>query len=218
MSVHDSSSVSWAQRSDAFRDKNVLSFDDLLNVIEGTYRTYSKLCDIIGPWNSKQQNSSFPYQAPSKDFLHRELKRPSRGISDYMHNTIISSTIKFCESNKGKKQLITPHPSTHHSAHFPEETFSIKYIKEEFPELNKSHNIHFKPTTIAEIKLDGISNPIYVENLKERKYKYLIVRPKLGKLGTASVLNWEVLFFTRNFGFHLEHCDSNLNPRYSGVL
>ena len=76
----------------------------------------------------------------------------------------------------------------------------------------------FKATSLAEIRLTGINEPIYVENLKERQYKYLIVRPKLGKLGTANIQNWEVLFYTRNFGFNLDHCDSNLNPRYSGIL
>lgn len=218
MASHDSSSTSWAQRSDAFRGKNILSFDDILQVIEGTYRTYSKMYEIIGPWNAKQQGAMFPYHAPTKDFLQRELKRPSRGVSEYVHNALINSTIKFCEQHKGKKQLITPHPSTHHSAHFPEGAFELKFIKENFPELNKSHNQHFKPTVVAEIYLDGVKEPIYVENLKERNYKYLIVRPKLGKLGTASVMNWEVLCYTRNFGFHIEHCDSNLNPRYSGML
>lgn len=211
-------SVQWAQRSDVFRGENVLNFEDVLGMIEGTYRTYSKIYETLGPYNAKQIGSIFPYTPPTKSFLLAAVKRPARGVSDYVFNSMLQSTIKFCEFTKGKKQLITPHPSTHHSAHFPEGTFEIRNITEDFPKLNKSHNQHFKPTSIAEIKADGLTSPIYVENLKGLKYKYMIIRPKLGKLGTASLMQWEVLLYTKNFGFHIEHTDSNLNPRYSGIL
>lgn len=208
----------WVQRSDAFRSTNVRVFDDFLQVIEGTYRAYSKLTEIIGPWNAKQLGSSFPYNPPSRSFLQSEMKRAPRGLSEFVFNAMLTSTAKYCETHKGKKQLVTPHPSTHHSAHFPDGTFEIKYIEENLPAIHKTQNMHFQATSLAEIRFTGIDEPIYVENLKPKDFKYLIVRPKLGKLGTANITNWEVLFYTKNFGFHIEHCDSNLNPRYSGML
>jgi hypothetical protein len=218
MSLSENSAQSWAQRSDAFRTTDVRSFEDLLQVVDGTYRAYSKLYETIGPWNAKQNGNNFPYSPPSREYLQMSLKRAPRGLSDYVYSAMLTSTVRFCEAHKGKRQLVTPHPSTHHSAHFPDQTFEIKYLKDNLPQLHKTQNVNFKAQTLAEIKLDGIPHPIYVENLKERNYKYLIVRPKLGKLGTANIQNWEVLFYTRNFGFNLEHCDSNLNPRYSGIL
>lgn len=214
----ESSHNEWAQRSDVFRTKNVRTFNDILGIIDGTYRVYTRLYETIGPWNAKQASSNFPYMPPTREFIQEMVKRKPNVLSDFIFNSMISSTIKFCETHKGKRQLITPHPSSHHSAHFPEGTFSVKRITSNFPELSKTNNLHFKPTNMGVITLEGIKEPIYVENIKERKFRYLIVRPKLGKLGTANVDNWEVLLFTKNYGFNLDHCDSNLNPRYSGLL
>jgi hypothetical protein len=210
----------WVQRSDAYRSKEVRSFYDLLDIIEGTYRVYSKLYETIGPWNAKQvsSTSTFPYSAPSREYIMMAIKNKPRFLGDLVFNAMINATIRFCETNKGKRQLITPHPSSHHSAHFPEGTFKIRKITENFPAINKTHNTHFKPSNIAEITLDGVQHPIYIENIRDKPIKYIIVRPKLGKLGTANVENWEVLLYSKNFGFHIEHVDSNLNPRYSGIV
>lgn len=209
----------WAQRSDVYRTKEVKRFDDILEVIEATYRVYNKLYDIIGPWNAKQSSSNFPYIAPSREFIQEMVKTKPKALSEWMFNAMISSSIKFCEQYKGKRQIITPHPSSHHSGHWSEGAFNIKRLsQEDFPVLHKTNNQHFKPTNMGEIKLEGIKYPIYIENIKDKKFKYVIIRPKLGKLGTASVDNWEVLLFTKNYGFNFEHTDSNLNPRYSGLM
>lgn len=208
----------WVQRSDAYCSKEVRTFTDVLAIIEGTYRVYNKLYETIGPWNAKQASSTFPYSPPTREFITSALKNKPNILNELVYNAMINATIRFCEVYKGKKQLITPHPSSHHSAHFPEGTFKIRKITENFPPINKTHNTHFKPSNLAEITLEGIRTPIYVENIRDKPIKYLIVRPKLGKLGTANVENWEVLFFSKNFGFDLEHCDSNLNPRYSGMI
>ena len=95
----------WVQRSDAFRSITYRSFDDILQTIEGTYRAYSKLYETIGPWNAKQLGSSFPYNAPTKDFLAMTLKRAPRGLPEFVYNAMLSSTVRFCETHKGKKQL-----------------------------------------------------------------------------------------------------------------
>lgn len=214
----DISHVQWAQRSDAFRSENVRVFDDVFNVIDGTFRAYSKITEVLGPYNAKQMGRDFPYVPPTKEYIMNSVKRAPRGLSEFIFNAMVMSSVKFCTVHKGKKQLATPHPSTHHSAHFPDGTFKISYLTTNLPKIYKNQNQNFSAKMLAEIKVDGINNPIYVENLKERNYKYLIIRPKLGKLGTASAIHWEALFYTQNFGFLIDHCDSNLNPRYSGII
>lgn len=208
----------WAQRSDAFRSADVRVFDDVLNVIEGTYRAYSKITEILGPYNAKQLGHDYPYSPPSKEYLQEMSKRAPKGLSDFVYNAMLTSAVRFCSSHKGKKQLATPHPSTHHSAHYPDGTFEIEYLENVLPKIHKTQNLNFVAKSLAKISVIGINDPIYVENLKERNYKYIIIRPKLGKLGTASAIHWEALFYTQNFGFLIDHCDSNLNPRYSGIL
>jgi hypothetical protein len=209
---------SWAFRGDAYLAEGQYTFDDILKIIDGTYRTYSKLYEAIGPWNAKQNSNNFIYQPPSKDYIMTVLKRPPSSINEHVFYNMVSSAIRFCEKHKGKRQLITPHPSSHHSAHFPEGTFEIEIIKENLPILNKDTSRNFKASSIAKISLVGVDKPIFVENVKDANFKYIIVRPKLGKLGTASAKNWEVLFFKNNFGFNFDHTDSHLNPRYSGII
>lgn len=220
MSLPDSSSQNnpWAQRSDVFKALPNRSFADLLEIIDGTYRVYSKLCETIGPWNAKQAGAQFPYSPPTREFIITMLKNKPRVLSEFLYNTMINSAIRFCEQYKGKHQLIAPHPSSHHSAHFPEGTFKIKKISDNLPQLAKTHNTHFKASNLGEITLEGVEHPLYIENIKSYTFRYVIVRPKLGKLGTANSETWEALLYTKNFGFNLEHCDSNSNPRYSGIL
>ena len=210
-------SPAWTFRGDAYLEKGQYSYNDILQIIEGTYRMYSKLYEAIGPWNAKQNSNNFIYSPPSKDYIMEIVKRQPKGVNSQVFYNMIGNVIKFCERHKGKRQLVTPHPSTHHSAHFPEGTFEIEYLKSDLPQLEKN-NSKYPVKTIAKISLADVQQPIFVENVREDNYKYLIVRPKLGKLGTASSKYWEVLFFKQNFGFNFDHTDSQLNPRFSGIF
>src|SRR5439155_2920669 len=114
---------------------------------------------------------------------------------------------KFACDSKGKRQLINPDPATHHSAQFPRGTFTIEHITER---QSNAHAIH----------LFGCSEPLIVSGLQLNLnvVEFIIVRPKLGKLGTHSVTNWEVLFYRNPHNFLIDHVDSNFNPRWSGIM
>jgi len=45
---------------------------------------------------------------------------------------------------------------------------------------------------------------------------FLILRPKLGKLGMPSTSKWEVLVYKKNHGYIIDHVDSHINPKFSG--
>lgn len=67
------------------------------------------------------------------------------------------------------------------------------------------------------IEIIGVPEPIEVRGLRmPDEVKFIIVRPKLSALGTASAKNWEVLFFRQPIGYIPDWADSNLNPRFSG--
>jgi hypothetical protein len=70
------------------------------------------------------------------------------------------------------------------------------------------------------ISLFGTTSPIYVENLslKPEDVGFVIVRPRLGKLGTPNLSRWEVLLYRQPHGYLIEHVDSEINPRYCGTL
>jgi hypothetical protein len=73
---------------------------------------------------------------------------------------------------------------------------------------------------IYKLELYGAENPVYLENLMipPEQIQFLILRPKLGKLGTPSTSRWEVLLYKKPMGYLVEHVDSDLNPRWSGIL
>jgi hypothetical protein len=69
------------------------------------------------------------------------------------------------------------------------------------------------------ISIGGIATPIVVRGLRQPdEVKFIIVRPKLSKLGTASATNWEVLFYRTNMGYIPDWVDTTINPRYSGIM
>lgn len=69
------------------------------------------------------------------------------------------------------------------------------------------------------IQIAGVGTPLLVKGLRQPdEVKFIIVRPKLSQLGTASAKEWEVLFWRTNLGYTPEWADSQLNPRYSGIM
>jgi hypothetical protein len=64
----------------------------------------------------------------------------------------------------------------------------------------------------------GIEVPLVVKGLRSpSEIKFIIVRPKLSRLGTASANDWEILFYREGLGYIPDWADTQLNPRYSGV-
>lgn len=118
---------------------------------------------------------------------------------------------------KGRKQLILPHHSTLHSCQFQKALFEISEVDvAEWKELSKRNFPSIK--RVNKIELAGCQ-PIYVENLKLKEdIKHIIIRQKLGKTGVPSTNAWEMLFYTNNCGFIIDHADAEINVRYVGMI
>lgn len=194
----------WNAKHDISR--NTSDFSDLLKIITGYYEMYQRASNYLGPWISKQAGMMFI--PPDKETIKTALGKENPNISYRARTAFIDCLVKFVTDTKGRKALIHPNPSTHHSAQFPSGTFEITQIP------------NGSPKKLYKIDFAHASDSVYIENLMipPEQVKFIILRPKLGKLGTASVSKWEVLLFKQNNGYLVEHVDSDKNPRYSGIL
>lgn len=191
---------SWSARLPVYRPPGS-AWDDLLSLVAHHYRLHAQAVDFIGPFNSKQRGSGGAYVPPTRDQLKLVIRQGK--INDFTYQAFVSSLIRFCEKTKGTRALPTPHPSTIHSIQLAPPTFELQ---------------HSGPGVTA-LKVMGISDPIFIKGAGQpERTKFVILRPRLSKLGTASATNWEVLLFQDAHGYIPEWTDSHLNPRYAGVL
>lgn len=190
----------WSVRLDARRPASSPGFTDLLALLTHHYRAHVQLVDFLGPYNARQRGGSI-YVPPSREQLQAAVRQGA--INSYTYQALINRTIDFCEQTKGLRALPTPHPSTIHSIQLPQPAFQVQ------PDQGDD--------TI--IKLIGIDVPVIVRGLRQAAdARFIIVRPKLSKLGTPSAISWEVLFFRQALGYIPEWADTTINPRYAGVL
>lgn len=187
-------------RLDAHRPAGIFGYTDFLPALKSHYLVHAAAEQFLGPYNAKQRSSSLPYIPPSRDTLRQLIKQG--GMNDLSYSALISGLIRFCERHKGLRALPTAHPSTIHSIQLPVGAFTLT-------------------TSGSDTLLHaaGIKDPILVKGLRNKDdVKFVIIRPKLSKLGTASAKNWEVLFFRTAIGYIPEWSDSHLNPRWSGLI
>lgn len=200
--------IRWTARHDISPQPGA-NFNDLAQIVAGTYEMYSKMVDFIGPWISRQRGMNM-FIPPDREQLKAIVNNCRSCISFKTKSAFVDAIYNFTIKSQGKRALITPNISTHHSAQFPTGTFSIEKVEQD----PKSRGMTVK------INLAGAVNPVYVDSfkLKPDSVKFIIIRPKLGKLGTPSASNWEILFFNRDYGYLVDHVDSNINPRWAGIL
>lgn len=186
----------WSVRLDAYRPHG---FSDLIPVVNHHYMAHEAAEKFLGPYNARQRNSKYPYQAPDKETLRQVVRQGA--MNDFSYQALLNGIVRFCESTKGTRGLPAPHPSSIHSIQLPLPAF----------ELSAAGG---GETNVA---VAGVAEPLTVRGLRlPDEVKFIIVRPKLSQLGTASAKNWEVLFFRQALGYIPEWADSQLNPRYSG--
>jgi len=202
-------------RVDVFRPTT--SFSDVLRVVAANYEMYNRAYDFMGPWIAKQNGNAM--LSPSKEIIADAVGKPRSVISQMTYSKFVDSLFDFAIKSAGRKALITPNPTTHHSAQFSTGAFKITKCDKDVT-LRDDKNIRRKPKTLHELNVFGADAPLYIENLgiDPDKVKFVILRPKLGKLGTASVSRWEALLFTSKIDYLINHTDSDYNPRYSGIL
>lgn len=202
----------WAFRCDVLRPTS--DFSDLLKVVSCHYELYEKGARYMSPCISRQVGSQMPFVGPDREQIKNALGKARAVIHPVTYHSYVSELHDFASRTKGKRQLITPHPSTHHSAQFASGTFSIE--KCQAVKLQKSKGI----TPLHKFNVFGASVPFYVEGLKINAdhISFIIIRPRLGKLGTSSAVNWEVLGFRQKFQYLIDHVDSTVNPRFTGNI
>jgi hypothetical protein len=205
-----------AIRLDAHRPAESNDWEDAGTVVAATFLVHKLIFEALAPYNSKQHSNNKPYIPPSMEFLRMAVKRQPSAINDLTYNNMLQAIKKFSEDHKGCKQLAYPDPVTIHSAHFPEGTFKISEV-----ELNEWLEIAgdrpYRPSSCHKFEFSGLGKPVYVENYRPDNHKYVILRPKLSKLGVPLMHNWEALFYKKNFGYYVDRVDAELNPRYAGL-
>lgn len=190
----------WQLRLDATRQAGVFGFSDLIPTLGHHYNLHVKAADYLGPYNARQRSASH-YTPPERDVLRSIIRQG--GVNDFSYAACLNSLVRFCEQTKGLRALPTPHPSVIHSIQLPLPAF----------ELNGGG------AGDTMVSISGVASPLVVKGLRNpAEMKFIIVRPKLSKLGTASATNWEVLFYRDNLGYIPDWADTQLNPRYSGVF
>lgn len=189
----------WAARCDARSGSG--DYSEFLRVVACSYEMYDKGYRILSPWINRTRDASLAIP-PDKSTLAQATK-PRSAIHHTVHTSFVDALYNFAVQSKGKRQMINPDPATHHSAQFVKGTFTLKQVNH-----------------LTQVHLHGCSAPLIVSGLQLplESVNFIIVRPKLGKLGTASATNWEVLFYKQSPGFLIDHVDSNLNPRWAGIM
>jgi hypothetical protein len=171
----------------------------------------------MGPWIAKQNGNAM--LSPNKEVIAAAVGKPRSVISQGTYSKFIDSLFDFAIRSNGRRAMITPNPTTHHSAQFSTGAFKISKC-EKSTVLRDDKGTRRPQKTLHELNVFGADAPLFIENLgvDPDKIKFVILRPKLGKLGTASVTRWEALLFTSKTDYMVEHTDSDYNPRYSGIL
>ena len=200
-------------RTDIVRPSN--RYDDLARQIIITFKTYQEIESKISPLVSRNIGNSFFVM--SKDLMNTMVKN-SFGMNSFMYNRLLDSIERFYTSNKLMKRLPNAHIISHRSVHFSDSLFEIEQVDvEQYLKETQNRERNFKVVTVHKINVGGLT-PFYIENMRRGNYKYLVLRPKLGKSGAPQPDKWEVLFYTTNFGYNVEHVDSDKNPRYNGTI
>lgn len=209
--------IRWNARHDALR--STTDFSDLMKIVATYYEMYSRAVTFVGPWIAKQASATF-FLLPDKDTIKVALGKERSSMSFRARSAFIDALVIHMFKHKGKKTLINPNPSSHHSAQFPEGTFQITKIA--LPVALRTDKVTESISRGPQFKIEffGSEEPVYVTDLKipPDQVKFIILRPKLGKLGMPSTSKWEVLLYKQQHGYLVDHVDSDLNPRWSGVM
>ena len=221
-------------RRDAFRlnspDGTEPSFRDCERWVAFAFSVYRKMHNIIAPYNNRQLQQKI-YLPPEAERIKSAIIEEKMSDGDKALVTkMVNAACGYYGKHKGHKQLLEPHISTFHSVQFGKGQFKLEQverskIKELILSSNKN-NKAFIPKSLVKLTITdenfGITQEFYLENVNREDLKNIgriILRPKLGKTGIPNVKYWEVLLVKgEHRSYLIEHADSNINPRWAGVL
>jgi hypothetical protein len=181
------------QRLNIYRDDN--DYGDLLTMIKYHFDVFCQAEKFLGPYNARQRSQKY-YIPPTKEALKEAIRRG--GMNDFSYNFFIGSLILFCEKTNGMRALPYPHPCLIYSLQLHKTVFTLEKLeKNEY-----------------EIKIP-YCNPIKIKNIRNSdKIKFIIVRPRVGKSGTPSTTDWEILLFNKTITYIPNWVDNNMNVNW----
>jgi hypothetical protein len=200
-------------RTDITRTIN--RYDDLAKQLVITYKTYAEIESNVAPFVARNaDNSMFVL---TKEWIHEKVKN-NHGMNSFMYNRLLNSVEEFFTQYRTSRRLPSPHIISHRSIHLCEGLFDVKQVDTEtYLKESPDRNRGFKVNTVHAIEIGGC-RPFYIENMRKGNYKYMILRPKLGKSGAPTIDRWEILLYHVNFGYYVQHIDTDKNPRYNGMI
>ena len=186
-------------RLNAIRPSN--DYQDLIRIIDEHYSEYESVAKIVGPYIQR----NFQKFTPIPDEMI------TNAISKYHTSEIHKIAFKnhvldYLNRNKGTRTLYTPSYITHHSAQFCQNTFMVQKSDIKIKGMISPYMIN----------MYGTKEPIYVDFGKRSvgDFKFMILRPKIGKTVVANVSSWEVMLYYKNIGYIPDHIDVDVNPSY----
>jgi hypothetical protein len=190
-------------------------FDDLAREVVTTFNTYCRIESNVSPLVARNVDNNIFIL--SKDWIHEKVKNSFK-MESIMYGKMLDSVVAFYAKNKISKRLPSPHIISHRSVHYTDQLFDIFEIdKNEYLKLSPNKVRNFRVDTVHQLNIFQIGT-LYIENMRKGTYKYLVLRPKLGKSGAPTIDRWEVLLFKSHQGYMIEHIDTDKNPRYNGNI
>lgn len=200
-------------RTDILRTTD--SYDDLGKQLVITHKTYAEIENHVAPFVSR--NAGNGMFVLTKEWINAKVKN-AYGMNVFMYNRMLDAVEKFFIEFKNSRRLPSPHIISHRSIHFSEGLFEITQVDtQDYLNQTIRKDRRFKVNTVHKIEVAGLK-PFYIENMRNGNYKYLVLRPKLGKSGGFSIDRWEILLYHVNFGYNVTHIDTDKNPRYNGTI
>jgi hypothetical protein len=200
-------------RTDVVRPSS--KYDDLAKQVVVSYKTYESVEAHVSPLVSRNiDNSMFIL---TKDLIHERVQNGYR-MNSFMYNRLLDAVEKFYLKNRHTNRLPSPHIISHRSIHYCDGMFEItKVDTEKYLQSTRNRVRNYKVNSVHMIEISGL-DPLYIENMRGGDYKYLMLRPKLGKSGAPAMDRWEILLYLTNFGYNVTHIDTDKNPRYNGTI
>lgn len=191
-------------------------YHDLLRIVAGQYEIYDRIQKFMSPWNARQIGNGLPYRTAESGVLQEAIGKTMSCIPDVTKFNMIRAAIEYGTKNRGMKQLPVADPVTLHSAQLIPSQFTITQVNDKIKFQKHPPKNQFR------VEIAGAERHFYVDNMnvKPAMIQMMILRPQIGRLGTPDISRWEILLYTNVAGgkYLIDHQDSNLNPRWSGIL
>lgn len=199
-------------RVDALRP--ISDFSDAMQQVSAHFTMYTKTVEVVRPWVQRQVGKEHFFPMPID-----EVKAVANcaGLCVRTVNAFAESVYEFMRKNKTSRTFIIPHPSTHRSAQYSSGMFTVERSAETVVLRDQKGGVKTVKNPLI-VSFGGLK-PFYLDSrVDPKRVKFIILRPKLGKLGTPTVDKWEMLLFDVNHKYLADHTDAEIDTRWVGRM